>query len=263
MTEVERAAAILNAARPAVVFTGAGISTESGLPDFRSAGGLWTGVDPMEVASLSAFRRHPEAFFEFYRTRLAHLAQARPNRAHVALAGMEARGLTGVIITQNVDGLHQAAGSAQVIELHGNLREAACPDCGWIGPIAVITDALAGGVEPACPVCTRTVKPNVVLFEELLPAGAYARAQAACRRARALLVVGSSLQVTPAAALPPMVREAGGSVVIINAEPTPYDADAAVVLRGQAGTLLPELAAAAGRLGRNERDRKTLRSHDR
>jgi len=250
-SEIERAAAILRRARPAVVFTGAGISTESGLPDFRSPGGLWAGVDPMEVASLSAFRRRPDAFFEFYRTRLGHLARARPNPAHAALAEMEAQGLTGVIITQNVDGLHQAAGSARVIELHGSLREAACPDCGWIGPIAVITDALARGVAPACPACARTVKPNVVLFEELLPAPAYAQAEAACRRARALLVVGSSLQVTPAAWLPTIVREAGGSVVIINAEPTPFDAEAAVVLRGQAGTLLPELAAAATRVGTN------------
>ncbi|MGH2349394.1 MAG: SIR2 family NAD-dependent protein deacylase [bacterium] len=252
MNDIAAAAAILTRRRPAVVFTGAGISTESGLPDFRSLGGLWEGVDPMEVASLSAFRRGPQVFFEFYRTRLAHLAGARPNPAHVALADLEARGITGVIITQNVDGLHQAAGSRAVIELHGNLREAACPDCGWTGPITVITDALAGDATPACPACGGPVKPNVVLFEELLPADAYRRAEAACRRTRALLVVGSSLQVTPAAWLPQIVLESGGSVVIINAEPTAFDADAAVVLRGQAGTLLPELAAAAMRIAQRE-----------
>jgi NAD-dependent deacetylase len=245
VTEVERAAAILADARPAVVFTGAGVSTESGLPDFRSPGGLWAGVDPMDVASLTAFRRRPQAFFEFYRTRLAHLAQARPNPAHAALAAMEAAGITGVIITQNVDGLHQAAGSRAVIEIHGNLHEAACPGCAWTGPIAVITDALACHATPICPACGRPVKPNVVLFEELLPVEAYRRARAVCARARALLVVGSSLQVTPAAWLPQIVHDSGGSVVIINDEPTPFDGAAAVVLRGQAGTLVPELARTA------------------
>jgi NAD-dependent deacetylase len=249
--DIGRAAGILADARPAVVFTGAGVSTESGLPDFRSPGGLWAGVDPMEVASLTAFRRRPQVFFEFYRTRLAHLAQARPNPAHVALAAMEAQGITGAIITQNVDGLHQAAGSRAVIELHGSLRDAACPDCEWTGPIAVITDALARDVTPACPACGRPVKPNVVLFEELLPAGAYRRARASCRRARALLVVGSSLQVTPAAWLPEIVHDSGGSVVIINDEPTPFDGIAAVVLRGQAGTLVPAVAAAASTLFRS------------
>jgi NAD-dependent deacetylase len=248
--DIGRAAGILANARPAVVFTGAGVSTESGLPDFRSPGGLWAGVDPMEVASLTAFRRRPQAFFEFYRARLAHLAQARPNPAHVALAAMEAQGITGVIITQNVDGLHQAAGSRAVIEIHGNLHEAACPDCEWTGPIAVITDALARKATPACPACGSPVKPNVVLFEELLPVGAYHRARAVCARARALLVVGSSLQVTPAAWLPQIVHDSGGSVVIINDEPTPFDGMAAVVLRGQSGTLLPDLAVAAIMLSR-------------
>ncbi|HLE78534.1 MAG TPA: NAD-dependent deacylase [bacterium] len=244
MGDLERAAALLDRARPAAVFTGAGISTESGLPDFRSAGGLWAGVDPMDVASLSAFRRRPAAFYEFYRTRLGALAQAQPNPAHLALAAMESAGMAGPVITQNVDGLHQAAGSRDVVELHGNLREAACPDCGWVGPIAVITVAITAKTVPQCPACRRPVKPNVVLFEELLPAAAYEQAERICRRARALLVVGSSLQVTPAAWLPELVLESGGSVVIINDAPTPADARAAVVLRGRAGALVPELAAA-------------------
>lgn len=244
LNRVDLAAVILTRARPVVALTGAGISTESGLPDFRSARGVWAGIDPMDVASLSAFRRRPQAFYDFYRTRLAHLAGARPNPAHLALALLEARGIVGTVITQNVDGLHQAAGSREVIELHGNLREAACLDCGWTGPIAIVTDALSRGVAPTCPACGGAVKPNVILFEELLPADAVRQAESACRRARALLVVGSSLQVTPAAWLPQLVREGGGAIVIINDEPTPFDEDAAVVLRGRAGALLSEVAAA-------------------
>lgn len=243
MADLDRAAAILDQARPVAVFTGAGISTESGLPDFRSPGGLWAGVDPMEVASLSAFRRRPRAFYEFYRTRLAALGDAQPNAAHRALAAMEASGIVGPVITQNVDGLHQAAGSREVVELHGNLREAACPVCGWVGPIALITDALADGTMPACPVCGRAVKPNVVLFEELLPAAAYETAERICRTSRALLVVGSSLLVTPAAWLPGLVLESGGALVILNDERTPMDARATVLLRGRAGVVLPALAA--------------------
>lgn len=248
MTDLDRAAAILDRSRPVAVFTGAGISTESGLPDFRSPGGLWASVDPMEVASLSAFRRRPQVFYEFYRTRLAALAQAQPNAAHRAIAAMESSGVVGTVITQNVDGLHQAAGSREVVELHGNLREAACPSCGWIGPVAVITAALAEGMMPYCPTCGRPVKPNVVLFEELLPVAAYEKAERICRTARTLLVVGSSLQVTPAARLPQVVADHGGAVVILNDEPTPFDDVAAVVLRGRAGLLLPDLAAATNRL---------------
>ncbi len=244
MTDVEQAAALLRRARPVVVFTGAGVSTESGLPDFRSAGGLWAGIDPMAVASLTAFRHNPAAFYEFYRSRLAHLTGARPNAAHRALAVLEARSVVSTVITQNVDGLHQAAGSRAVIELHGNLREAACPDCGWTGPVTVITEAVARGVIPACAACGRPVKPNVVLFEELLPVDAHRQAELACRRAKALLVVGSSLQVTPAAWLPQIVRGHGGVVLIINDEPTAFDRAAVVVLRGKAGTLLPQVAAA-------------------
>jgi NAD-dependent deacetylase len=245
VSDIERAAAVLHRSRPVAVFTGAGVSTESGLPDFRSPGGLWAGGDPMEVASLSAFRRRPRVFYEFYRTRLAHLADARPNAAHEALAELQAAGLVGPIITQNVDGLHQAAGSKEVIELHGNLREAACPDCGWTGSVAIITEALAHGVAPVCPDCGHPVKPNVVLFEELLPADAYRRAEVVCRGAGALLVVGSSLQVTPAAWLPEIVRDHGGTVLIINDEPTAFDHLATVLLRGKAGALLPQVAAAA------------------
>jgi NAD-dependent deacetylase len=241
---IAQAASALAASPFSIALTGAGLSTESGLPDFRSPGGLWGEYDPMEVATLSAFRRTPEKFFDFYRQRLARLVAAAPNAGHQALAQLEASGRLGAIITQNVDGLHQAAGSRQVIELHGNLREAACPQCQWTGPIRLITEALEAGTLPACPQCGARVKPNVVLFEELLPQEAYQQAEDACRRAGALLVVGSSLQVTPAAWLPQVAHQHGARVIIVNDEPTPLDHIAHIVLRGRAGAILPPLVAA-------------------
>lgn len=242
MDALRTAADYIARSRRSVALTGAGVSTESGLPDFRSDSGLWAGVDPLEVASLSAFQRRPQAFYHFYRTRLAQLGGAQPNAAHRALVALEVHGLSAVI-TQNVDGLHQAAGSRRVIELHGNLREAACPACGWRGPIALITDALDRGELPACPVCGGRPKPNVVLFEELLPADAYEAAEREIRSADILLVVGSSLQVTPAAWLPEVARAHGAAIIIANDEPTVMDGVADVILRGRAGTVLPELVA--------------------
>lgn len=240
--DIDVAADLLSGARRGVALTGAGVSTESGLPDFRSPAGLWAGVDPVEVATLTAFRRTPERFYDFYRTRLAMLAGAKPNAGHRALADLEAKRMIEVVVTQNIDGLHQEAGSRRVIELHGNLREAACPDCGWVGPITRVTEALARERLPVCERCGGRVKPNVVLFEELLPLDAYHEAERACRSADVLLVAGSSLQVTPAALLPREAMRAGASLIIVNDECTPFDDLARVVLRGRAGHLLPLLA---------------------
>ncbi len=240
---VEEAAALLRTARAAVAFTGAGVSTESGLPDFRSPGGLWAGTDPLRVASLSAFRRHPQEFYTFYRTRLALLRGARPNPAHLALARLEEAGALQAVITQNVDGLHQAAGSRRVLELHGSLRLAACPDCGRRRDITVLEEALAAGEIPRCDRCGQALKPDVVLFEELLPGDVFAEAEGLCGEADLLLVVGSSLQVTPAAFLPEVVLAHGGRLIIVNREPTPFDDAAAVVLPARAGDALPAIAA--------------------
>ncbi len=242
---VEHAAALLARSRSVVALTGAGISTESGLPDFRSQGGLWAEWDPQEVATLRAFRATPQRFYDFYRHRLAPLATARPNEAHYALVRLEQRGSLRTVITQNVDGLHQVAGSQRVLELHGNLREAICVECGTVGPIAMILEALNQGDLPWCPSCTGALKPNVVLFEELLPEATYREAERTCRRADLLLVVGSSLQVTPAAWLPQVAHQHGAAVVIVNDEPTPLDGLARVVLRGRAGVVLPALVRAA------------------
>ena len=243
---VQHAAALLRGGRLNVALTGAGISTESGLPDFRSKGGLWAGVDPTRVASASAFRRDPDAFYAFYRTRLDTLAHALPNAAHRALARLEAMRAVHLVVTQNVDGLHQQAGTREVVEVHGNLREARCAGCGAVSPIGDMAGALREGMRPRCVRCGGLLRPNVVLFEEMLPARAYERAEAACRECDVLLVVGSSLEVYPVAGLPSLAREHGARLIIVNRDPTPCDGFADAVVRGDAGTVLPGIAAAVG-----------------
>ena len=243
---VERAAAALCAGRRNVALTGAGMSTESGLPDFRSADGLWATVDPARVASLSAFERDPAAFYAFYRTRLASLAGAVPNAGHRALARLEGIGKLHLVVTQNVDGLHQQAGSRDVVEVHGNLRECRCARCATVRPISEMVPPAGAEDVPRC-ACGGLLRPNVVLFEELLPLAAYERAEAACRECDVLLVVGSSLAVYPVAALPELAARAGARLVIVNRDPTPCDALAEVVVRGNAGTVLPAIGDAAGR----------------
>jgi len=241
---ITAAADLLRGARRATAFTGAGVSTASGLSDFRSPGGVWAKVDPMTVASRSAFERRPEEFYGFYRTRLDLLARAAPNPAHRALAAMERAGRLQTVITQNVDGLHQAAGSTVVIEVHGNLREAVCTGCGMIRPIAAIRQALEDGRLPHCPDCAAILKPNVVLFDDLLPVRAWLAAEQAAATSDVMLIVGSSLQVYPAASLPEETLAAGGSLIIVNRERTPFDPRAAVTLHGEAAEILPAIAAA-------------------
>lgn len=253
---IRLAGRLLRQSRWTAVLTGAGVSTESGLPDFRSTpahgrrGGLWTGVDPMRVASATAFARDPDAFYEFYQHRLSHLAGAQPNAAHHAIAQLEAMGLVQLVITQNVDRLHQAAGSRQVVEVHGNLREARCNSCGAVVPIDEMTRQLKAGAHPRCAGCGGRLRPNVVLFEEMLPVDAYSRAEQACRWCDVLLVAGSSLEVYPVAGLPPLAKEHGAKVVIVNREPTGCDRLADIVLRGQAGEILPAVVDAVRQDGR-------------
>ncbi len=242
--DIRRAAELLRASRWAVVLTGAGVSTESGLPDFRSPGGLWTTVDPTRVASLSAFRADPDTFYSFYLTRLSQLGRASPNAAHRAIARLEALGIVKLVITQNVDGLHQQAGSREVIEVHGNLREARCAQCTAVVPIQEMTAPLQAGRRPQCGRCGGLLRPNVVLFEEMLPLDAYARAEEGCRRCDTLVVVGSSLEVYPVADLPRMALARGARLLIVNRDPTPYDGAAHLVLRGSAGAILPDVVGA-------------------
>ena len=236
---VERLGELLLRRQPCVVLTGAGISTESGIPDFRSAEGIWAKYDPFEVAHIDAFRRDPVRVWEFYALRLDMLARAGPNDGHRALAVLEERGLVRAVVTQNVDGLHARAGSREVVEVHGSLREAECIHCGVRVPMA---DAIVQLPLPPCPECGEILKPGVVMFGEMLPAAAIERAQQLAADARLLLVVGSSLEVHPVAGLPGETLAAGGVLAIVNRGSTPWDTRADVVVAGGAGETLGALA---------------------
>jgi NAD-dependent deacetylase len=227
--------------QPCVVLTGAGVSTESGIPDFRSATGIWAKYDPYEVASIDAFRRDPERVWDFYALRLGVLADAAPNAAHHALAELESRGLVQAVITQNVDGLHAEAGSRDVIEVHGSIGSAFCLSCGR--DEEDVSELLP---LPRCLDCGAILKPGVVMFGELLPVAAMERATALARDAGLLLVVGTSLEVWPVAGLPEETLGRGGRLAIVNREPTPYDARAELVLHASAGEVLGAVADRKG-----------------
>jgi NAD-dependent deacetylase len=230
-------AALIESHQPCVALTGAGVSTESGIPDFRSAGGIWTRYDPMEYATIDAFRRDPAKVWDFYGKRLGVLGQAEPNPAHRALATLEDVGLVGAVVTQNVDRLHQLAGSREVVEVHGSIRTASCLACRTVVDFDQVVRLLP---VPQCPSCRRVLKPDVVMFGELLPVAAIDRATELARRARLLLVVGSSLEVWPVAGLPQETLDAGGALAIVNRDPTPYDRHAAFVAHATAGELLAD-----------------------
>jgi len=233
---VSELATLLHERQPCVVLTGAGISTESGIPDFRSPTGIWAEYDPMEYATIEAFRRDPAKVWEFYSLRLDALAQAEPNAGHRALAELERRGLVQAVVTQNIDGLHQRAGSQDVIEVHGSIRTATCLECGAETPLEAAM--------PTCPRCGAIMKPGVVMFGELLPPGAMERASELARAARLLLVVGSALEVYPVAGLPEETLVAGGALAIVNRGPTPYDARADLKVDAGAGETLSKLLRA-------------------
>jgi len=243
-TEVQQLARLIRTGRPCVVLTGAGISTESGVPDFRSPTGIWTQYDPMEYATISAFRRDPVKVWEFYARRFELLSEVEPNEGHRALADLEQRGYVSAVVTQNVDGLHTRAGSQDLIEVHGSIRSASCLACGERVSFADVVAALGDAPAPPCPSCGEIVKPDVVMFGELLPLGAIERAFELAREAGVLLVVGSSLEVHPVAALPEETLAAGGELAIVNRGPTPYDERAAVRVNAAAGQTLSRLLEA-------------------
>jgi NAD-dependent deacetylase len=230
----ERVAQLLNDADRAVVLTGAGVSVPSGIPDFRSPGkGLWENVDPMEVAHIDAWRRDPDRFWSFYGDRFASLIDKRPNDAHLALAELERRGLIRAVITQNVDRLHRLAGSERVIEVHGSIDRSVCMRCGAkVSLEHVIEQLRTRPGAPECGACVAPLKPDVVLFGELLPERAMAEAQALAFDADLMVCVGSSLEVYPVAGLPAITRGGGGRLVLVTQGPTPYDADAEIKLEG-------------------------------
>jgi NAD-dependent deacetylase len=241
---VERLAELVRARQPCVVLTGAGVSTESGIPDFRSPTGIWTQYDPMEYATISAFRRDPVKVWEFYALRFDVLTRAEPNEGHRALAELEERGLVRAVITQNIDTLHERAGSRDVLEVHGSIREAECLACGERVPLADVVELLRDHTAPPCPRCGAVLKPGVVMFGELLPEREIDRAFELAAEAGLLLVVGSSLEVHPIAGLPDTTLAAGGELAIVNRGPTSYDGVASVKVDGGAGETLAAVAAA-------------------
>lgn len=237
---LDEAAGLLEQSQSAVAFTGAGISAESGIPVYRGEGGLWTKFDPYKVAHIDTFLADPAQYWSYS---LQHRrTDAQPNPAHRALAELERQGHLSGVITQNTDGLHQKAGSKTVIELHGSSHAVLCLDCRQRFPRLEIDRLNREECPPRCPSCGGSfLKPTVVMFGEALPSDALLQAQTLAMAADLLLIVGSSLQVYPAAGIPRMARESGASLCIINAEPTPFDDLASVVMHGKAGEMLPEI----------------------
>jgi NAD-dependent deacetylase len=238
---VERLADLIQARRPCIVLTGAGISTDSGIPDFRSPTGVWAQYDPMEYATIDAFLEDPVKVWDFYGKRLEMLDEARPNDGHRALVELEDRGWVSAVVTQNIDRLHERAGSRSVVEVHGSIRTSSCLQCGTVLPFAEVVALLP---LPACPSCGRILKPDVVMFGELLPEVAIGHALHLAATAGLLLVVGSSLEVYPIAGLPLETLAAGGSLAIVNRGSTPFDDRASVTIDAGAGETLRALATA-------------------
>jgi NAD-dependent deacetylase len=243
---VARLAELVTSRQPCVALTGAGVSTESGIPDFRSPGGLWEEFDPLEYGSIDAFRADPAKVWRFYAPRFSVLTDAEPNAAHLALAELERVGLVQAVITQNIDLLHERAGSREVIEVHGSIRESVCLGCGSRYPLVQVVELLAESGAPACPACGAILKPDVVFFGELLPSDAIDRAFALAASAGLLLVVGSALEVYPVAGLPYETLNAGGAVAIVNRGPTAFDSRSELKLDAGAGETLAALARELG-----------------
>jgi NAD-dependent deacetylase len=241
-------AELIRGAGSVVALTGAGISVPSGIPDFRSPGtGLWANVNPMEVAHIDVFHRDPERFWRFYGARFQTLEDIRPNRAHAALATLEAAGLLDAVITQNIDRLHARAGTRKLVEVHGSIDHASCLVCGARYPLGDVRSRLhrdEAGI-PRCD-CSEPLKPDVVLFGEFLPVDALARAERLASAADLMLCIGSSLEVYPVAQLPEITLSAGGRIVIVTQGRTPLDRSAAVHLDGD---VEDELGAVIGALG--------------
>jgi NAD-dependent deacetylase len=236
---------MIRSARSVVALTGAGISVPSGIPDFRSPGtGLWEKVDPMEVAHIDAFHRDTRRFWSFYRPRFQDLEGKAPNPAHHALAELEHRGLLDAVVTQNIDRLHSKAGSERVIEVHGSIATSSCTTCSTTYPLETVGEIFDDDGVATCACCMGKVKPDVVLFGELLPEAAMSEAQRLCAGADLLLCIGSSLEVYPVAGLPELTLGAGGQVAIVTQGPTPYDGEAAVKLDGDVVDELGAVVAA-------------------
>jgi NAD-dependent deacetylase len=247
----QRLAELIGRARSVVALTGAGISVPSGIPDFRGRAGtqkgLWENVNPMEVAHIDAFRSDPVRFWSFYGRRFATLEHKQPNGAHRALVAMERHGLLDAVITQNVDMLHRKAGTRELVEMHGSIASCSCLGCGASVALEEVSSLLSAAVDgvPRCAECGQPLKPDVVLFGEMLSADALDRARELCEEAEVLLCVGSSLEVHPVAGLPRLTHARGGRVAILTQGRTPLDELASVRLSGD---VVAELDALCGAL---------------
>lgn len=244
ITAIDFAADLFRQARRVVVLTGAGVSTPSGIPDFRSEGtGLWSRDEPLEVASLSTFRTAPERFYGWFRPLAGHIFNAGPNPAHRALADLEAGGRVHCIATQNIDMLHQKAGSRHVVELHGTLATLSCSQCYEQVESSLMLNAfIERGEIPRCPCCGAVMKPDVILFGEQLPQKAWFEAQREARNCDLMVVAGSSLEVLPVAGLPMQALDRGAHLIIVNNSPTYLNVRADVVFTEDVASILPEIA---------------------
>jgi NAD-dependent deacetylase len=244
MTDVSSPSALAELIRESsstVVLTGAGVSVPSGIPDFRTPEtGLWANVDPMEVAHIDVFERDPARFWSYYRPRFQSLGDKLPNPAHEALAELERRGLIAGVVTQNIDRLHRAAGSRNVVEVHGSIETSSCTRCATVFELDEVEALFDGEGVAVCSSCAGLVKPDVVLFGELLSESTMTRARDLAERAELMICVGSSLSVYPVAGLPQLTLERGGRLAIVTKGETPYDGDAELKLDGE---VVEELAA--------------------
>lgn len=240
---IHLAATLIKKSHFTVTLTGAGISTPSGIPDFRSPGsGLWTRVEPMEVASLSTFRHNPEQFYKWFQPLAAQVLSAQPNPAHIALAKLEFAGYISAIITQNIDGLHSRAGAKNVMEVHGSLSTLSCTNCYRLVLSSTVIDEYINRCQiPLCPTCGSVLKPNIILYEEQLPVTTWNKAEEACRNCELILVAGTSLEVMPSARLPVQAMDHGAQLIIINNADTFMDVRANVVIHADVAEVLPQI----------------------
>jgi NAD-dependent deacetylase len=244
LSGVEFAADLFRQAKRAVVLTGAGISTPSGIPDFRSEGsGLWSRDEPMEVASQNTFRTAPERFYAWFRPLARQILNAGPNPAHSALTELEKAGRIRIIATQNIDLLHQKAGSQRVVEMHGTLATLSCTQCfAQVKSEGFLEPFIEKGEIPHCPKCGSVLKPDVILFGEQLPQKAWMEAQREARQCDLMLVAGSSLEVLPVAGLPMQALDRGAHLIIVNNSPTYLNVRADLVILEDVAQVLPAIA---------------------
>jgi NAD-dependent deacetylase len=243
LNSIRCAADMIRGSRKVAVLTGAGISTPSGIPDFRSAdSGLWEKYDPFEVASLTSFRYQPEKFFEWIRPLALEMYAAQPNEAHLGIAKLQAAGYVHTVITQNIDGLHQRAGSTNVLEVHGSMQTLTCIRCFQsVDNQDIIESYLEAGKIPYCPGCGNILKPDVILFGEQLPARTWLKAQESARQCDLMIVAGSSLEVLPVAGLPMRAIEKGAHLILINKSQTYIDVRADVTFTEDVIDIVPRI----------------------